>query len=69
MIFDDLLKDLEKGANSRVLAEKLFESFQHTEIQPILKEIQYFFSIYSSACFFFLKSFFLEKKYLKKMIS
>ena len=43
MIFDDLLKDLEKGANSRVLAEKLFEAFQHTEIQPILKEIQYFF--------------------------
>ena len=53
MIFDDLLKDLEKGANSRVLAEKLFESFQHTEIQPILKEIQYFFLFILHHVFFF----------------
>lgn len=59
MIFDDLLKDLEKGANSRVLAEKLFEAFQHTEIQPILKEIQYFF--FFEMFFFFKKIFFKEK--------
>ena len=40
MIFDEILKDLQKGLHGKVLAEKLFENFSHTEIQPILKEIQ-----------------------------
>jgi len=47
MIFDDLLKEFENGANSRVIAEKLFETFQHHEITPILKEIQYIFLSFS----------------------
>lgn len=42
MQFEEPLKALEEeGVHLKILCEKLFESYSHQELQPLLKEIQY----------------------------
>lgn len=51
MISEDFLANLEENSvSAQIIAEKLFETHNYQEMQPFLREIQYFLKNFLKNC-------------------